>query len=135
MTTAVKPALSLEEVGKHFEQWRRTKEKGERIPERLWNEAVGLLEVYSLFEVTRTLRLDWVKLKRRWRSPDAVMGRERAGGAMAFVEIDTSVVDQTPMPSPGGVVIELERADGLRLRLSRAERTDMLALLERFMGA
>jgi hypothetical protein len=134
MKTIVKPALSLEEVARHFEQWRSTKDKGERIPERLWSEAVGLLSVYSLCQVTRALRLDWVKLKRHWRTGDSGKGSERTGGAMAFVEIDTSGVDQTRMPSPGGVEIELERADGLRLRLPRAERADMLALVERFMG-
>jgi len=133
MRTAVKPALRLDEVAKHFEQWRSTKDKGERIPQRLWSEAVGLLEVYSLFEVTRTLRLDWAKLKRHWRALDSGTERERpGGGAMAFVEIDTSVVER--LPGPGGVEIELERADGLRLRLPRAERADMLALLERFLG-
>ena len=134
MKTAVKATLSLEEVAKHFEQWRSTKSRGERIPQRLWSEAVGLLEVYSLLQVTRALRLDWAKLKQHWRSLDCRKDSERIGGAMAFVEIDASAGDQNLMPSPGGVAIELERADGLRLRLPRAERADMLAVLERFMG-
>ena len=55
-------------------------------------------------------------------------------GAMAFVEIDTAVVDQALMPSRSTVAMELERADGLRLRLHAVNCADMLALIERFMG-
>ena len=134
MKAPVRPTLTLNGVAKHFEQWRSTKKKGERIPERLWSEAIGLLGEHSLSQVTRTLRLGWADLNQRRRMMDSGKDRQSIGGAMAFVEIDTSVVDQTLMPSDSTVAIELERSDGLRLRLHRAKRADMLALIERFMG-
>jgi hypothetical protein len=34
--------LALETAAEHFEQWRRNKKKGERIPEKLWSEAIDL---------------------------------------------------------------------------------------------
>lgn len=134
MKAPVKPTLTLNEVAKHFEQWRSTKHKGERIPQRLWSEALGLLGEHSLSQITRTLRLGWAELNQRRRMMDAGKDSQSTDGAMAFVEIDTAVVDQTLMASRSTVAVELERADGLRLRLHAANRADMLALIERFMG-
>ena len=42
MKTPIESPLTLEEVAEHFEQWRRGKKKGERIPQQLWREAVVL---------------------------------------------------------------------------------------------
>ena len=35
MKTPIESPLTLEEVAEHFEQWRRGKKKGERIPQPL----------------------------------------------------------------------------------------------------
>jgi hypothetical protein len=51
------------------------------------------------------------------------------------VEIDRALVDQAMEPARGAVWMELERPDGLRLRIRPSHRGDMLTLLERFMGA
>ena len=50
--------LTLEAIAAHFEQWRRRKKNGERIPEPLWQEAIDLLERYGVAQVTRR----WVSI-------------------------------------------------------------------------
>ncbi len=43
MKAPIESPLTLEAVAGHFEQWRRNKKKGERIPEHLWSEAIDLV--------------------------------------------------------------------------------------------
>jgi hypothetical protein len=57
MTARIDSTLTLEEVAEHFAQWRRSKRKGDRIPEKLWSEAAGLVSTYGVSRVARTLRL------------------------------------------------------------------------------
>jgi hypothetical protein len=130
MKAPIESPLTLEEVAEHFAQWRKRKKNGERIPEHLWNEALGLLGTYGVSQVTRTLRLSGTDLNKR-RGPIGA----GPGGKTAFVEIDPAVMDQTPEPEASAVWMELERPDGLRLRIRPSGSADMLALVERFMGA
>jgi hypothetical protein len=51
------PTLTLEQVAVHFEDWRRQKRRGDRIPEQLCSEAIALVESDGLWQVTRRLRL------------------------------------------------------------------------------
>ena len=58
----------------------------------------------------------------------AVSGAERS-----FVEIAPAVVDQAMRPGGTPVLMEMERPDGLRLRIQPTNSADMLALMARFM--
>ena len=133
MKTITKPPLTLEVVADHFERWRSNKKKGERIPEALWFEAVGLVTDYRLSRVCRTLRLCATDLKRHQAALSA--GKELAvfGAERSFVEIDRGIVDQAIRPSARPVLMEMERPDGLRLRIQPTNSADMLALMARFM--
>ena len=136
MNARIDPTLTLEEVAKHVEQWRGRKKKGERIPQRLWNEALGLVEDYGISQVSRSLRLSYTELNKRLKIIEAEQRRQQAPSAeTAFVEIDRALVDQAPEPGAAAVWMELERPDGLRLRIRPSHRGDMLTLLDRFMGA
>ncbi len=135
MKAPIESPLTLEEVAEHFAQWRRRKQKGDRIPEPLWSEALGLLGTYGVSQVTRTLRLSGTDLNKRRGQIGAGKRRQCPGGETAFVEIDPMVMDQVPGPEARAVWMELERPDGLRLRIRPTGGTDMLALVERFMGA
>ena len=126
--------LRLEEVAEHFEQWRRSKEKGERIPQQLWREAVGLLGSYGVSQVTRTLRLSGRDLNKRRGIIGAGQRRRSPEGKTAFVEVDPVVVDQALRPEASAVWRELQRPDGWRLRIRPSGGAEMLALVERFMG-
>ena len=58
-------AQSLEEVRGQFQLWRQQRVKGQRIPEALWQAAAGLYPRYSIYQISRTLRLDHMDLKAR----------------------------------------------------------------------
>jgi hypothetical protein len=135
MNTRDEPTLTLEAVAKHFARWRRNKNNGERIPEALWNEALDLLGTYGISQVSRTLRLSYTELGKRRELVDTRQYGQATDDA-AFVEVDQTLVDQVPRSGEATAVwMELERPDGLRLRIRPTHSVDMLALVERFMGA
>jgi len=127
------PSLTLEVVTEHYERWRRNKKKGERIPEPLWVEAIELVSDYPFSRVCRALHLCATDLKRHQAALSAGKELTVSGSERPFVEIDPAVVDQAMRPGGMPVLMELERPDGLRLRMQPANSTDMLALMARFM--
>jgi len=135
MNARSEATLTLEAVAKHFAHWRRKKTNGERIPEELWNQALTLLETYGISQVSRTLRLSYTELDKRRKVIEAGRSRQGSGDDTAFVEIDRALIEQAPGPDATAVWMELERPDGLRLRIRPSHRGDMLTLLDRFMGA
>ncbi len=135
MKAPIESPLTLEEVAEHFEQWRRSKKKGKRIPEHLWSEAIGLVDTYGVSQVTRTLRLSGTDLNKRRGIAATDQRRQGPVGETAFVEVDRVLVGQAPGPEATAVWMELERPDGLRLRIQPSGGADMLALVDRFMGA
>ncbi len=135
MKAPIESPLTLEEVAAHFERWRKHKKNGERIPEPLWKEAVSLVDTYGVSQVTRTLRLGGRDLNKRRGMIQASRTAQPSGGETSFVEIDPGVLDQTSEPQPSAVWMELERPDGLRLRIRPSGGVDLLKLVERFMGA
>jgi hypothetical protein len=135
MKKSIVATLTLKEVAEHFKQWRSVKKKGERIPDPLWNEALGLVGVYRVTQVTRTLRLNGTDLNKRRGIIGAGQRRRDPVGKTTFVEIDLARVDQALGPEAAAAWMELERPDGLRLRIHPTHSSDMLALIERFMGA
>jgi len=134
MKTPSESPLTLEAVAEHFEQWRRHKKKRERIPEKLWREAISLVGIYGVSQVTRTLRLSGTDLNKRRGIVGTGNRRQGAGAKTAFVEVAPARVDRAPGPEAGATWMELERPDGLRLRIQPSGGADMLALVERFMG-
>ncbi len=131
MNARIESTLTLEEVAEHFERWRRNKKKGDRIPQPLWDEAIGMVEPHGVSRVTRTLRLSATDLNKRRGIVGTRQRRQAAVAEAAFVQIE-----QTPIAAPDTEAqwMELERPDGMRLRIRPSQGVDMLALLERFMG-
>lgn len=133
MNARIESTLTLEEVAEHFARWRRSKRKGDRIPEKLWREAAALVSSYGVSRVARRLRLSGTDLNKRRRMTEAVRNEEASDGATPFVEIEPVVVDQAVRPESVALWLELERADGMRLRLGGAQGADLLGLVARFM--
>jgi hypothetical protein len=134
MNAATDGELTLEEVSRHVEQWRSRKKRGERVPQRIWSEALALVGTHGISRVSRTLRLSYTELDKRRRAMEAEQRRKPAREGTAFVEIDRALVDQVPGSEASAAWLELERPDGLRLRIRPSHRGDMLTLIERFMG-
>jgi hypothetical protein len=118
----------LNHLAQRFAQWRqaRTTPRG-RIPEPLWAQAVALSSVLPLTRVAKQLGLTPQALKRR---------REALGSApvatpspsLPFVEVQA-----LPWRVPTAEV-EVQRADGTRLRISYSEASPSLVpLLQTFL--
>lgn len=135
MKKSIEATFTLEEVAEHFKQWRNGKEKGERIPESLWSEAIGLVGTYGVSQVTRSLHLSGTDLNKRRGIVGTSKRRRGAGGKTLFMEVAPALVDQALGPKAGTAWMELERPDGLRLRIRPSGGADLLALVDRFMGA
>ena len=134
MKTSIEPNLTLPEVAEHFQQWRSMKQPGERIPDQLWREAISLVGTYGITQITRTLHLSSTDFNKHRRFIEADQRQPDAAGATAFVEINPQRMDRAPEPAASAGWLELERPDGLRLRIHPTQSAELLALVERFMG-
>ena len=136
MKAPIESTLTLESVAEHFVHWRSSKKKGERIPEHLWREAIALLDRYGMSQITRTLRLSGTDLNRRRGIGGAAQRpRQGAGAGAAFVEIDRKDVAQASELNATAAWLELQRPDGLRLRIHPSGGGELLALVDRILGA
>jgi hypothetical protein len=134
MKTSIESSLTLPEVTEHFQQWRNMKQPGERIPDHLWREAISLVGTYGVTQITRALHLSSTDFNKRRRLIEAGQRQPDAAGETEFVEINPQRTDQTLEPTDAAGWLELERPDGLRLRIQPTQGADLLALVERFMG-
>jgi hypothetical protein len=58
-------AADIEEIRRRFEEWRRSRKHGARIPEALWISAVKLAKKYRPARIAHEFGLDYDGLKRR----------------------------------------------------------------------
>jgi hypothetical protein len=103
MNASLDPSWTLDEVADHIEQWRRHKQNGERIPQQLWDEALGLVSSYGISRVSRTLRLSYAEFNKRLKIIEAVQRRQTPSAEMAFVQIELALVDQVSQPGAAAV--------------------------------
>lgn len=107
---------SLSRLAGRFEHWRRTRANAhERIPESLWAEAVSLTQTLPIGRVARRCRLSPTDLKKRCQADTAPMTVHAGSPEPAFVELPPPGMWSAPGDEP--MLVELERADGARMRL------------------
>jgi hypothetical protein len=95
-----------------FAQWRRRRKGRERIPERLWDEAVVLARVYGIGAVSNALKLDFYRLKDRIRRATMASAEGMEVSTGGFIEI----------AGPGfgtatGMVVDLCKANGAWMQI------------------
>ena len=122
---------TLAELAGQFEDWRRSRTTGqERIPPRLWDQAVALSTVLPGARVARRLRVRSTDLRKRALVKPAPGTTEGTGPPPAFVEVPV------PWPgpaTPGITLIEVERPDGARLRVQYRDAPPLAAVLGAFL--
>ncbi len=104
---------TIEVVRNQFEAWRKRRRCRTRIPEALWQAAVGLCKDHSVGEVSRTLRLNYNGLKNRVpkaRSRGLAVGQRPDFG---FVRLDLGA----PMTA-SECLVEMEAPNGAKMRMS-----------------
>ena len=118
---AVTVPAEIAEAQLQFENWRRERKRGERIPENLWLTAVELAKQHGVWPTARALHLDHNRLKRRVRN-----GEEDVK-SVAFVE----VIPQEAMLC--ACTVEMEDARGARMRIElKGAAADVTALSRAF---
>ena len=113
-TFTVKPTLEV--VRHQFEAWRKRRRCRGRIPEALWEAAVGLCREHSICEVSRSLRLNYNGLKNRTpkaRDMGLAVGKR---SDLGFVKLDLGA----PITS-SECLVEMEASSGAKMRMSFRE--------------
>lgn len=110
----------LAAVADRFEEWRKGRTRGQRIPERLWGAAVELVPECGLCRTSQVLRLDYYTLKRRCEETELA-----AESQSRWVELPTSSAQEC--------LIELEDLAGAKMRIHlKGQTPDLTALASLF---
>ena len=120
----------LHSLSDRLQRWRATRQRGQRIPEEIWNSAVTLARVHGLNPTAAALKLNYYDLQRRLGT-DAI-GRPRPPAQSNFIE----VASPSTSSSCKSDTLELVRASGSRviLRLADTNPKDLRPLVQLFLG-
>jgi hypothetical protein len=121
----------LRHVTQQFAQWRqhRPTPRGYRIPNPLWAEAVRLAQVLPLTRVAQQLGLKPAALKRQRAALRTMGGASVPPAASPFVEVSAGAWGPAP------VEVEVQRPDGVRLRLHYRDPAPVLTLVQTLLEA
>jgi len=109
------PSPSLQLIEAKFEEWRANNTRRTRIPEHLWQQALGLVNHYSLNKIKQALKLSTSQMKARFpRSPDK--NPLKTNKSPTFIPINIPH-PHSEMNSPLTGKIEIKRSDGITLIL------------------
>ena len=119
---------ALTQLAQEFDQWRQHRRtRFERIPLSLWEQAIALSQALPIARIAKCLHLRGSDLKKRCAAPPAVVAQP-APSALGFVDV-------TPSPAwpplTAATEVDLQRADGARLRIQCREPQFPLATLVR----
>ena len=104
-------SLTLEQVCQRFEYWRQTRKKRCPIPEKLWQAAESLYPEYSLYQISKALRLNHTDLKQRFeQEPSAFI--PPSIDCAEFIELNID----SPIP-PAECMVEMEDPYGAKMRM------------------
>ena len=122
---------SLEEAKSHFDHWRATRTKREKIPGYLWDKVKPLIGFYSLTAITTALRINTNQMKDNLDIDTTIN----------FVEVNTDAAlsppSQSQRPSISHVQtcsIELHRPNGSILKISALPTASLPAIINQFIG-
>lgn len=127
--TPVEPEIkSLQD---RIDTWRKSRDKGPRMPMELWDEAANLATRFGVHAVARDLKLGYMRLK---KFTEEKTGKPEIGSSeiKGFVELT-----QSPAPNQQETwvtEVEITRADGAKIviRQREAGKMDMFGLVNGF---
>ena len=120
----------LTQLAARFQNWRhRRTTPSDPLPQSLWEQAVALTTVLSVSRVAQGIGVSWGTLKKRCTTQPSPAAEPCT--TLGFVEVPTPAA--WPVPTPE-TEIELQRRDGVRLRIRSSEaHLPLAALLRTFL--
>jgi len=119
----------LARLAERFNHWRQHRTTpAEPIPQALWDHAVALTAVLPRSRVARRLRLSGQALKQRCAAQHTATSANTYPAAVNFVEL--TALPSWPLATLSALV-DLQRADGTRLRIHYHEPQPPLEALVR----
>ena len=120
---------ALTQLAQEFDQWRQHRRtRFERIPPALWEQAIALSQALPIARIAKRLHLRGSDVKKRCAAPPASVAEPAPSPALGFVDV-------TPPPAwsrpTAATEVDLQRADGARLRIQCREPQFPLAALVR----
>ena len=118
----------LKQAQEQFEHWRQSRKKRGPIPDELWELAVSLYPNYSLYRISKVLRLNYTDLKHRVNVHRSACDQSDVSTA-GFIELSLS----DPM-RPAECMIEMtdEKGASLRMHFKGQAGLDLLELSKVF---
>jgi hypothetical protein len=122
---------ALTQLARDFDQWRQHRRtRFERIPPLLWEQAIALSQQIPIAQIAKRLRLRGSDLKKRCTAPPATVAELDPAPSTPLGFVD--VTPPSPWPRPTAATeVDLQRADGARLRIHCREPQFPLATLVR----
>ncbi|MFW7381619.1 MAG: hypothetical protein ACOH5I_22615 [Oligoflexus sp.] len=112
-----------------FEQWRSERNKGERIPEKLWALAVELARKHRPSVVAKTLRLDANHLKKRIGNHQPQKASNIEVVKLAPIQLGDAIASGRARPRSSELIAEITTSTGVHARIfSGIDATDVKAL-------
>jgi signal recognition particle subunit SEC65 len=112
-------ATDLEELKNRFADWRRQRKRGARVPKELWESAVGFSSTHSVSEISRTLGIDYARLKRR---VETARNTPEKGKCLPATFVEVGAAELTPNAD---CVVEFENAKGIKVRMCFRKGRDL----------
>tara|TARA_R110002110_G_scaffold414387_2_gene644256 strand:- start:1173 stop:1556 length:384 start_codon:yes stop_codon:yes gene_type:complete len=120
MTTTTLEAVRIE-----IEHWRGTREKTGRIPNRIWSQAIRLLDKHSMSEICRALRLSHTQLKNKIKQRDPFTLKSD----MPFYEVAMPSIKHQQTDVHLGACLEIKRPDGTLMTIRHASDSVLINML------
>lgn len=120
---------ALEKVQRLFEEWRRNKNRRERIPQALWEAAASLSGQHSAHQISKLLHLNHTAVRdhiREYRENNCIQRLNEP----AFVEAGLIT-----WPAASECTIEMERPGGAKIKICfKGNCPDIPLLSKAFLG-
>jgi hypothetical protein len=136
----------MEDALKAFKDWRSTREKMCRIPDRLWEIAAKLSPIYPINTICKNLGLNWGALKKKIDQFNAHANHPvKSQKQTSFVELKLNSQELTPSlylndsaSSSPRCAIELTKPDGTVMKIFASHDSpsnlNLLGLFKTFLG-
>ncbi len=123
------PTTTLENVRIELDRWRGTREKSGRIPNRIWLQAIGLLDKHPMSEICRVLRLCHTQLKNKCKQHDPFMIKNDT----PFYEVAMPSIKHQQTDIKLGATVEIKRPDGTLVIIKHLSDSVIMSLISSFI--